>query len=128
MFAAQNECTGVQNRHHYMHILMRVMCIAWITMYHYVWSNYIPWLHLNGVLVRFSSESVHDLGVGGRHLAMSASVIYPPVPKRLNYALQSELQSHCLFTLQARRNRYGYGSTRTFCANHTRSYLLQPTT
>ena len=28
-------------------------------------------LHLNRVLALFSSESVHDLGVGGRHLVMS---------------------------------------------------------
>ena len=35
-------------------------------------------LHLNRVLVLFSSETVNDLGVGGRHLAMSlkASATY----------------------------------------------------
>ena len=52
-------------------------------------------------MVLFSLESVHDLGVGERHLALSLYKMKSlcDIPK-LNYALES----HCLFTLSAQLN------------------------
>ena len=67
-----NECTGVQNPHRYMHVrLLTPACVYSIAHYVCLFNmisgvlNYsVHTLHLNRVLVLFSSETLHDLGVG----------------------------------------------------------------
>ena len=71
--------------------------------YQEYWTSYIPctWtgFRYSGPSL-LSSESVHDKGLGGRHLAMSPYTInwkplWLPWVLKLDYALES----HCLFTL-----------------------------
>ena len=106
-----NECTGVQNSHHYMHAYI----IAWLTVHNTMhvqcqeyWTTYpapeqgcgtteLHTLHLNRVLVLAVLLRVSDLRVGeGIWLChyINWKHLWHILPST-NYALEN----HCLFTL-----------------------------
>ena len=91
-----NECTGVQNPHRYMHAYSMAHSVHVQYQQSGVRSIELHTLHLNRVLVHgilhilhlnrvLILESVHDLRVGGRHLAMSLYKLKASVTHFNNY-------------------------------------------